>query len=84
MGRKTTAAWLHAAALAGAWIVAAAVVQGGAGSEIGVSVDQLGERIELRLRDKGEKAPGTVPRAPPPARDRSREDTLQPWEHVSA
>jgi hypothetical protein len=83
MARKTTVAWLRAAALAGAWIAAMGVVQGPAGSEIGGSVQRLGERLELHLRGKGEKAPAAQPASSPPAKERSREETIQPWECVA-
>ena len=80
MGRKTTAVWVRAAVLGAAWLAAAGVVQGAAGSEIGGSVERHGERLELLLRTRGEKAPPEQP--PPRRRDRAPEETFQPWEHV--
>ena len=80
MGRKTTAVWLHAAVLAGAWLSAAGVVQSAAGSEIGGSVQQLGERLERHLRTKGEKS--TPMQTAPRPRERAPEETFQPWERV--
>jgi hypothetical protein len=84
MGRKTTFQWgrAHALLLAGTWIAAALVVQTAAGAEIGRST----ERRELRLRGRDVGAPGGRPpcMAPAPAvKERSREDTLQPWERVA-
>jgi hypothetical protein len=79
MTRKTTVAWLRMAVLAGGWVVAAAVVQGGAGSELGGSAERLGERLELRLRGKDDKAPPSEPAPTPP-----HEETVQPWEHVAS
>jgi hypothetical protein len=84
MGRKTTLPWerLRAAVLVGSWVLAAGVVQRAAGPEIGGSVQRLGERIELNLRGRGEGVPAAQPTRSPPPRERSHEDTLQPWEHV--
>ena len=79
MGRKTTAVWLRAAVLAGAWLSAAGVVQSGAGSDIGGSVQRLGERLERHLRTKGEKpAPMTAPRQ----QEHAPQETFQPWERI--
>jgi hypothetical protein len=81
MGRKTTIAWVRAVVLAGAWIAAAATVQSAAGSELGGSVQRLGERLELDLRTKGDKPAPPRPASPP--RNRPPEETFQPWEHVA-
>ena len=81
MGRKTTVAWARGVVLAGAWIAAAATVQTAAGSEIGGSVQRLGERLELDLRTRGDKASPPRPVAPP--RNHAPEETFQPWEHVA-
>lgn len=83
MGRKTTLAWLRAGVSAAVWMTAAWLVQGAAGSEIGGTVQRHGERIELHLRGRGEKAPLRTPPPTPPARQQPHEETIQPWERVS-
>jgi hypothetical protein len=85
MGRKTTFACLHAAITLGVWLLAGAVVESSAGSEIGGSVQQLGERLELHLRDKsGKTSPAAQPPPSPPSHQHDRPDALQPWERVDA
>ncbi|MGH7437998.1 MAG: hypothetical protein ACRENE_20140 [Polyangiaceae bacterium] len=81
MGRKTTLEWGRARALLllGTWIAAALVVQGAAGAEIGRST----ERRELRLRGREVGVPA-CPATTPAVKERSRDDTLQPWERVAS
>lgn len=58
------------------WMVAAWFAEGALGADIGSEGRRLEERIEMQLKGG---------RPPPPAqqRERSHEDSIQPWELVS-
>jgi hypothetical protein len=83
MGRKTTLEWGRARGLLllWTWIAGAVVVQGAAGAEIGRSTERRELRLWLRGRDVGIPA---CPSPTPAVKERSRDDTLQPWERVAS
>jgi hypothetical protein len=60
-----------------AWIVCASLVQEALGDDVGQAARPLQERLELRVRERSN---------PPPwrqQRERSHEESIEPWELVS-
>jgi hypothetical protein len=78
LARLARLPYLRLAVAAAACVAAAWIVQDAAGSEIGGIVQKHGEKLELLLRGKGDKA-----NPAPPPRQRAPDEPIQPWERVS-
>jgi hypothetical protein len=60
------------------WVAAVSVVELSVGSEIGQTARQLEERLELQLQ-----GPPAAPLDPQRRPERTRDDSIEPWELVS-
>ncbi len=62
------------------WVAAVSVVEVSVGSEIGQTARQLEERLELQIQGP---PPPPDPQGPDQRPDRTRDDSIEPWELVS-
>jgi hypothetical protein len=60
-----------------AWTVCVSLVQEALGDDVGQAARPLQERLELRVRERGNPPPGRQ------QRERGHEESIEPWELVS-
>jgi hypothetical protein len=76
MARKPTSGWMRLGFAVASWVLAAWLAEGALGPDIDGAARRLEERIELQLK-------GGAPPPPAQQRERSHEDSIEPWELVS-
>jgi hypothetical protein len=76
-GARVRRIWLAVAS----WVAAVSVVEASVGSEIGQMARQLEERLELQIQ--GPPAAPLDPHPPAQRPERTRDDSIEPWELVS-